>query len=269
MHYSAGSDLFRQVKSYLLNLTFSSTGGGTDVYAQMEANLEAAGHTVDIVDAKMAGNVAAALGATTYDQVFLFDLASILYLGAPDVIALSNFWSTDMGLVVDTRSYGYFYQGNDASEVALLQNVAANLELSGGGLWIGSDHNPTWTNNANAVLSAIGVNTITGSFSDPVNFADPTSVLLSGVTPTDLWALGQSVGQAPVGIQPNGIDMFIHFGHTRADGSILPYISASFDLQGPDPQPPVPEPGSLVILGLGLCGLMFTRRRKNAGNGSV
>jgi hypothetical protein len=235
--------------------------GGTDVYAQMKANLESDGHTVDIVDVKTGGNLAAALAANTYDQIFIWDLTSTLYLNAADTAAVASFWNTSMGLVVDTRSYGYFFQGADPSEVALLQNVASALDLSGGGLWIGSDHDPAWTNNANAVLASIGINPITGSFSDPVNFADPSSFLLQNVTPTDLWAANQSVGQAPVGLQPNGVDMFIHFGHTRADGSILPYISASFDLQGPVDPNPIPLPSSLALFGIGLVSSLFIRRR--------
>lgn len=233
--------------------------GGVDVYQQMEANLEAAGHTVDIVDAKTGGNVAAALSSTSYDQVFLWDLTSSLSLNNTDITALSNFWSTDMGLVVDTRSYGHYFQGSDASEVALLQNMAENLDLSGGGLWIGTDHDPDWTKNANPVLSELGINPVTGLFSDPVNFADPTSVLLDGVITTDLWGGGASVGQAPIGVQPNGVEMFIHYGHERADGSILPYISASFDLEGPQA---VPEPSLISLMGLSLIALGFVRRRK-------
>ncbi len=239
--------------------------GGVNVYDQMATNLAAVGHTVDVVDVRTAGTLATTLAATSYDQVFLFDLTSTTYLNATDNSALSNFWGTHQGLVVDTRSYGYFFQGNNASEIALIQNVASNLDASGGGVWIGTDHNPEWTNNSNPFLAEIGVDTITGSFSDPVNFADPASVLLSGVTATDLWGGGQSVGQAPIGLQPNGIEMFIHFGHTRNDGSILPYISASFPLEGVDPDPDpvdVSEPFTLALFSVGLIGLSFIRRQR-------
>jgi hypothetical protein len=230
-------------------------------FAEMETNLEAVGHTVTRVDATTGGNVAAALASGTYSQVLLFDLTSTLYLNAADVAALSGFWGSHRGLVVDTRSYGYHFQPNDPSEVALMRNVVTNLEISGGGVWVGTDHDPAWTMNGNPFLTAIGVNTVTGIFSDAVNYADPSSVLLAGVTPANLWGGGQSVGQAPIGIQPNGIEMFIHFGHVRADTSILPYISASFPLAGPQPNGVIPEPGTALLAFAGVAGLVIWRRR--------
>jgi hypothetical protein len=83
-----------------------------------------------------------------------------------------------------------------------------------------------------------------------------------------LWGGGQTIGQAPIGLQPNGATLFMHFGHQRSDGSILPYISASFDLQGPpDPIPPdqtaVPEPATLTLVGLGLATAAYRRRYGN------
>lgn len=230
-------------------------------YLQMESSLESAGHTVDIVDARVAGNVANALSTGSYDQVFLWDLTSALYLNASDISALSNFWSTDMGIAVDTRSYGYHFQGSNSSEVALIQNIAHNLELSGGGLWIGSDDAPTWSRNSNALLSALGFDLIVGAYSDPVNYADPTSVLLNGVTPTDLWGGGASLGKAPIGLQSNGVEMFAHFGNRNGQNTI-PYISASFDLTGPTPQTSVPEPSTLAIFALGIIGFASRKFKK-------
>jgi len=230
-------------------------------YADMKANLEADGHVVDIVDATTGGNIANALGSENYDQIFLWDLTSTLYLNADDLNAIDGFWSTDMGVVVDTRSYGYHFQGNNSSEVSLLQNVADNLDLSGGGIWFGTDHSPTWSNNANAVLDILGFDLVTGSYGDPVNYADPTSVLLDGVISTDLWGGGQTVGSAPIGMQSNGLEMFTHFGNVNDDGFILPYISASFDLTGPDSTNKIPTPSTLLCFGLGLFAIRFKNRK--------
>lgn len=232
-------------------------------YQAMKANLEADGHTVDIINAKVQGNLANALANNNYDQVFLWDLTGKSYLGNQDINAISSFWNTSKGIVVDTRSYGYHFQPNQSSEVALLQNVAKNLDLSGGGLWIGTDHDSDWTKNANPVLSALGFNTVTGSYANPVNFADPSSVLLDGVTPTDLWGGGASVGKAPIGIQPNGLEMYIHFGNIGSNNTVLPYISANFDLQGPVVSA-VPIPAAAWLFGPALAGFIGLRKRRKA-----
>ena len=232
----------------------------TSKYDQMAATLTAAGNTVDVVDAKVAGNLASALGSKSYDQVYLWDLTGSSYLGGSDLTALSSFWSGHKGLVVDSRSYGYYYQGDNASEMALLQNVSNNFKLTGGGVWVGTDHNPDWTNNGNAFLSEIGVNTVTGNYSDAVNYADPSSVLLAGGTPTALWGGGQSIGKAPLGLQPNGITMYLHYGHIATSGAVLPYISASFPLAGPVPEP---ETYAMLLAGLGVMGAVARRRKAN------
>jgi hypothetical protein len=234
-----------------------------DGYEDMETALENAGHTATIVDVRTAGTLAATLALGGWDQVFLFDLTSTPYLSAADTAALAAFHATHTGLVIDTRSYGYHFQGTQASEVNLLQNVADTFVLTGGGVWVGSDHDPSWTQNANPFLVAAGYNPITESHSEPVNVADPTSVLLDGVVPVELWGGGQSVGRAPVGLQPNGRTLFMHFGHERSDGSIIPYISASLDIRGPDPDPDptqVPEPATLTLFGLGLATAAYRRR---------
>ncbi|MCJ8294691.1 MAG: PEP-CTERM sorting domain-containing protein [Colwellia sp.] len=236
----------------ILLTQFDHTG-----YADMKANLEADGHTVDIVNAKIGGSLAIALTATEYDQVFLWDLTSSLYLNNDDLVAIDGFWSTDMGVVVDTRSYGYHFQGNNSSEVSLLQNIANNLGLSGGGIWFGTDDSPIWSKNANAVLDFLGFNPVTGNYSDPVNYADPTSILLDDVTAGDLWGGGASVAKAPIGLQSNGVEMFAHFGNINALGEVLPYISASFDLRGPQP---VPVPATVFCMAIGLLALSFRRK---------
>lgn len=234
---------------------------GPGVYDSMEGHLESGGHAVDQVSGLVGGDIAAALSANTYDQVFLYDLTPTAYLGGADLAALASFWNPTMGLVVDSRAYGNFFNPDAPSEVALIQNVANQLQNAGGGVWVGTDDSPLWAKNGNAFLGAIGVNPVTGIFSNPVNFADPTSVLLSGVTPADLWF--ESLGQTPLGIQPNGIEMFTHFGHITGDGSVIPYISASFPLEGAPPTE-TPEPGTVTLMVSGLAAFAFIRRRRKS-----
>lgn len=256
------------VAGRILLTQFDYASGPSGDYQAMEANLEAAGHTVDIIDARISGNVASAIGTGVYSQVFLWDLTATAYLSAADVTSLTTFYNNHKSVVVDTRSYGYYFQPYNTSEVALIRNVAAQFDLRGGGVWVGTDHDPDWTRNGNQFLAAAGFNTITGVYSDPVNLNDPASVLLSGVTTTSLWGGGASIGRAPLGIQPNGADMRFHFGHD-APNYVIPYITASFGNfitpnEDPDDHGAVPEPGTLGLLGLGVIAMGFVARRKKA-----
>lgn len=236
-----------------------------DGYLAMEANLEADGHTVDIVDARTGGSVASALAATSYDQLFFWDLTASSYLNAADRAAMGTFFADHSSIVIDSRSYGYHFQPNQASEVALLQNVADQFSQRGGGVWVGTDHDPSWTKNANPWLNSVGLDPVTGIHSEPVNSWDPASVLLSGVTPTHLWGGGQSIGHVSLGIQPNGMDMRFHFGHSSPQSGAIPYISASFgDFIAPDEDPDdhiiIPTPSAFLLGGIGLA--MVGRRLK-------
>lgn len=245
---------------------------GPTVYDEMETALESDGFTVDRVNARTGGNIANALMSGNYSQVFLYDLTSTRYINQADIDAIAAFWSTRQSLVLDSRSYGLINTTPALKPVEqqLIRNVAAQLDANGGGLWIGTDHNPTWTQNANPVLSKLGFNEVTGSFSQAVNSFDPNSVLLGNITPSDLWAQGASVGQVSLGIQPNGIDMRFHFGHSSPQSGAIPYISASFgNFTAPDepprpPQPPVnpiPLPAAAWML-LGGLGALFGVGRK-------
>jgi hypothetical protein len=244
----------------VVGFDYTTNNEGDPTYPTFASILTGDGHTVTFVDGRTGGATATALGSGTYSQLYMFDLTESAYLDASDLAAITAFGAAHRGVVVDARSYGYYYQPSNASEQALLRNVATNLGLSGGGIWIGTDHDPDWTNNGNPVLAAIGLNPVTGVYSDPVNYADPTSVLLAGVTATDLWGGGQSIGRAPIGLQPDGRTMFIHFGHVPpTGGETIPYISASFDLRGPRE---VPEPATFATLLGGAGALWLWRRRR-------
>lgn len=245
---------------------------GPSGYSEITAALEAKGHTVSLVDARTGGAIATALAADDYDLLFLYDLTATRYVNNVDIDAISEFFDAHENIVQDARSYGYYFQGTNASEMALIQNIAEELEVRGGGLWVGTDHDPDWTQNANPVLAALGFNTISGLHSEAVNSFDPDSPLLDGVTVTDLWAQGQSVGHVSLGIQPNGIDMRFHVGHSSPASGAIPYISASFgkfvapdeeDPHYPDNPSPVPLPAGAVLL-LSALGVVGGLRRKRS-----
>ncbi|MPV85480.1 hypothetical protein [Ostreibacterium oceani] len=251
----------------------NSTGQATTATTGIEAALLADGHTVTRINypAPSAGAVATALGANNYDQIYVFEYCSnCTHLDATDIAAIATFWQTKQALVVDTRAYTFYSLGPaatdplmNASETALVQNIASAMSTAGGGVYLGTDHATQWTGMTNAVLGAMGVDPVTGATSNPVNFADPSSVLLQNVTPDDL-SLG-SIGEAPLGPQPNGIEMFIHFGHDDGAGNITPYISASFPLSGPVAaisHVPVSSPWTLALALalLGWLGLSASQR---------
>ncbi|WP_157973512.1 VPLPA-CTERM sorting domain-containing protein [Tropicimonas sp. IMCC34043] len=249
---------------------------GPSGYSDIKTALEAKGHTVDIVNGKTGGSIATALTSSSYDLLFFYDLTSTRYVNDADISAIGTFFSSHQNIVQDARSYGYNFQGSNASEVALIQNVAEQLDVHGGGLWVGTDHAPGWTQNANPVLTELGFNPISGMHSQAVNSYDPASVLLDGVVASELWAAGQSVGHVSLGIQPNGLDMRFHFGHSSPTSGAIPYISASFgnfvapdenvDHTDPDPVSAVPLPAAAWLL-LGGFGAMagLNRRRSKSG----
>lgn len=240
----------------------SETTTGTNAIGDA---LSADGHTVTklVLTGATSGQIASALAGTPYDQLFFLDASATALLDSADVAAVASFWNAHKGLVVDGRSYGYIFQPTQAAELTLIKNVASAFTHTGGGLWIGTDDSPTWANNGNAILGAIGVAPVTGNYSLPVNVANPSSVLLQGVDPADLWAAAGTVGAAPLGVQANGIEMFMHFGNDTA-GTLTPYISASFPLSGPvaSTAVPVDQPWALALLALGLAGAAAMRRGK-------
>jgi hypothetical protein len=243
-----------------------------DGYAAMKANLEADGNTVDIVDVRSGGTLATALANGSYDSLFIWDLTGTSYLNQADRDAVQTFYGVHNSIVLDSRSYGYHYQPNNSSEVALLRNVANAFDARNGGVWMGTDHDSEWTSNVNPILSQLGFDTISGNHSEAVNSFDPASILLSGVNVSELWALGQSVGHVSLGIQPNGVDMRFHFGHSSAANGAIPYISANFgDFVAPDEDPDdhlppnpseVPEPNSFLLMMFGIVSLLGMKKIK-------
>ena len=255
-----------------INATASFTPYTTLAVNDIGDTLSASGHSVTklVLTGATTGQIATALSGASYDQVFFLDMADQLLLNAADTAAIASFWNAHRGLVVDGRSYGYAFQPTEPSGQALIRNVASAFALTGGGVWIGTDDAPAWVRNGNAILSAIGANPVTGNYRLPSTSGDPSSGLLQGVTPASLWGAAgvgtivSTPGAAPVGMQPNGIEMFMHLGNDTG-GTLTPFISASFPLTGPAAPVDVPvnQPWALVLLALALAAAAgLTRRRR-------
>ncbi len=238
-------------------------------YAKIKANLESNGHTVDIVDSTTGGSLATALGAETYDQVFLWDLTNASYLNGTDYAAMTSFYNAHQSIVVDSRSYVYNWTPDNVDEQRILTNVASEFASHGGGVWVGTDHHPDWTNNGNPFLTSNGFDPVTGSHDVSMNDYDPASVLLDGVNVASLTPSFISVGHVSQGIQPNTVDMRFHLGHSSAQYGAIPFISASFgtyiapDEDPDDHNPIVPVPGAFLLgsMGLGFSAYRLKRRK--------
>jgi len=215
--------------------------------SSIENKLENSGHVVDLLDGKSADSIYNALSTQHYDQVFILDVTTTNYMSANDLNALSTFHSNASSMVIDTQSYNYTaWNTSDVDGLNFLNN----------GIYLGVDHAPSWTRNANAVLDNFGINSVTGSVSGAISSYDASSPLFNGVNPLN-WN-SSSYGIAPTGLQSNGQTFDVLASNAAGDA----YISASFN----QAVSAVPEPSTYAMMmgGLGLVGLMAARRKKQA-----
>jgi len=194
------------------------------------------------------GSMAADLTAGNYNQVFVWDITATPGLtNAADQAALDAWYANSRSAVIDGRSYGQYFQGGNGFEDDYISNVVKNFLDNNGGLWVGTDHEPTWTNNGNDYLNALGFNPV-------INDIQLTDLSLNGanpyMSPTALSAPGLSWnwsgGQVPVGLQPNGLVMQ---PLAWVNGGMIPMISTR-----------LPEPATgLLLIGI-VCGMARRRR---------
>jgi hypothetical protein len=194
--------------------------------------LNSLGYSVTHLYNPAPGVINATISSGTFQQVWLFDIETSLQLtNATDIGALVNWYNNNAkgNIIIDARSYGAYY--DIATDGPFIANQAHAFMLRGGGLWIGTDHYPTWAYNGNALLTALGYATVTG-IQNPVGVAgDTTSELFNMpnvVDPTTLYAYS-STGIAPTGIQPDGIVLTRHLWENEtsavlASHSLMPYI---------------------------------------------
>ncbi|MCC6969631.1 MAG: hypothetical protein IT434_05360 [Phycisphaerales bacterium] len=195
------------------------------------------------------GVVAAYMGSNSVDNLFIFDITASNMMGGSDAAAVGAWYNSSKSAVIDGRSYGVYFNGTSlaSDESKYIQNTANWFQNNGGGLWIGTDHNPDWTNNGNQYLAAAGFMQIIDIETGAATGFNP-SPLYAGVTVSGLdWSgSGWSVGHTPVGLQPNGVML----SNILYAGPGDPMISTSL----------VPAPGAAGALAL--VGIAALRRRR-------
>ncbi|MCC6969632.1 MAG: hypothetical protein IT434_05365 [Phycisphaerales bacterium] len=195
------------------------------------------------------GAVAAYLASEDVDNLFIFDITTSNMMSSADAAAVGAWYDSSKSAVIDGRSYGvYFNGGSGGDEDRYIQNTANWFMNNGGGMWIGTDHEPDWTVNGNQYLVAAGFTPIIGLENGPATGWN-ASPLWDGVVVSSLdWSGGSAwtVGHTPVGLQPNGVTLSNILYSGPGDPMISTYL--------------VPAPGAAGALAL--VGLAALRRRR-------
>ncbi|WP_281556930.1 PEP-CTERM sorting domain-containing protein [Thalassomonas sp. RHCl1] len=225
---------------------------------------------------------------SSFDQIFVYDLsvgADNSAIQNANYANIGNWYNnlTEQNLILDGRmisSYASWTNANNMSaEDAWMQNYAHQLDLRGGGLVLGTDHN-VFASGINNINNAIGVSGFYGSYgSYPSSQAvvdvnsplyldsldtcrsDSSSGCINDNSTTGFVATGlQANGQmlTPVAYHGSNLDAWNYAAVSSTMGS------ETFGTCGGADQPPcsVPAPGSLALFGLGIAALGFARRKR-------
>ncbi|MCP5111310.1 MAG: PEP-CTERM sorting domain-containing protein [bacterium] len=216
-----------------------------------------------------AGDVAAELAANSYDQIYIMDMPG--YGGLPPMpsaadVAAVDTWHQAHPSVILMGTAGGIDASNDVAQHRFAENVAQNFDSFGGGLFVGADHAPYNVEYVNEYLGGLGYDLFTGIHGDgavtgPAGsswYNAPNTILTS----TMWWGTGApahwSVAAAPYGLQPNGrvLDQLLwkttdSLGNPTAHVNL---ISGELTL--------VPEPSTVLLLGMTAVGLLPRRRRR-------
>jgi outer membrane protein assembly factor BamB len=186
----------------------------SDHFTHVEDALISVGYTPTALYNPSSGDIAL-LTLDDFDQIWLWDLQTSQYLtDSNDLNALVNWYSSHKGnIVLDGRSYGAVF--GDDNDSLFIENIADAFSIRSGGLWIGYDDDDAWQYNANALLSALGYDLVSGKYNEDIDDGDTSCDLLNSpnvIPPINLiWnysvTVPWSVGEAPTGLQVDGVTL--------------------------------------------------------------
>jgi hypothetical protein len=219
--------------------------------------LENLGYSVTALYRPAPGTISSTLASNDFDQVYLWDATTILGLtDSGDKAALTAWYAGHRGnIVIDGRSYGLYF--DVARDKLLIENIAEAFAHAGGGLWIGVD-DASWQNNGNALLTAIGYETVSGIYTSYITGGDTTSTLLTTpnpITPSELWV--GSVGEAPTGVQSDGVELRPLLWNEEE------VVYTSYALRSPEAAPALTPLGLIALVGLlsAIAAVAIVRKR--------
>lgn len=228
---------------------------------------------------------------SSFDQIFVYDLYSGFDNNSNQMANYGNIASwynnlADKNLILDGRiissDVAWTNSAGMPSEEGWIQNYADQLDLRGGGLVLGTDHD-AYHSGINTIVGQIGVDLFHGNY-----YTHPLQAVVDKESPLYIPGLHQcgpdipcindnsSTGFAATGLQSNGqtLTPVAYHGTTSTawDNAAVSSTmgSITFGTCGGPNQPPcsppstIPEPSTMLLFGLGLAGLARFKSSRRA-----